>query len=664
MKKTYYGAAYYPELWDKKTIEQDIRLMKETGINVVRMGEFVWSKMEPNQDEINVAYFTDIIHRLYENGIETVFCTPTPTPPIWMSHGHSERMHVNENGVTMVHGSRQHACTNNDFFRERSRIIIKAIAKSLGRLPGLIAWQTDNEFKCHVSECMCESCKEKWHQWLERRYKDIASLNRAWGTEIWSERYQSFSQVPQPVKAPFYHNASLSTAYRIFTREMIGEFQQEQIDILRRYSDRPITHNSSRNFGLDNELMFENLDFASFDMYPNRDQYESVLINGDISRNVKKGRPFWVMETSPSHNGHLTNHQKTHSNGFLQAEAAVCYAMGAEGFSYWLWRQQRTGCELPHAAILSAWGKPSVGYQNVLAANEIRKRLEPILVASKPCQAEVAMTYSDRARVYFMTEPLENLEYKQLTDHWYHCLLNTGIHRDLIYENHDLEGYKLLMSPFMPYLSDRYLARARAFVKNGGTWIVGPLSGGRTAEHTVHTDAALGKLETLSGVETVYTYPVTDTGTTGKAFDIEAPLGFWSSVFESRGAEVIGKTAGGVTPGMAFLTERRLGKGKIVMLGSMPQGQEGELMIEKMIQHYAEEAGVSLKSSTSAGTVAIPREDKQGRIWFVVNMDGKGGWVSVSEPSLDVINNKPIPTGKCSIAPYGCLVIKKQEGLK
>ena len=87
----YYGAAYYPELWDEKTIEEDIRYMKKVGINVVRMGEFAWAKMEPKQDQIDISFFVDIIDKLYENGIETIICTPTPPPPIWLTHGHPER---------------------------------------------------------------------------------------------------------------------------------------------------------------------------------------------------------------------------------------------------------------------------------------------------------------------------------------------------------------------------------------------------------------------------------------------------------------------------------------------------------------------------------------------------------------------------------------------
>lgn len=31
-RKIYHGAAYYPELWNERAIEEDIRLMKEAGI--------------------------------------------------------------------------------------------------------------------------------------------------------------------------------------------------------------------------------------------------------------------------------------------------------------------------------------------------------------------------------------------------------------------------------------------------------------------------------------------------------------------------------------------------------------------------------------------------------------------------------------------------------
>ncbi|WP_261304784.1 beta-galactosidase [Paenibacillus andongensis] len=657
-RKLYHGAAYYPELWDEAVIEQDIKLMKETGINVVRIGEFAWSKIEPEEGKIDIRFFVEMINRLYENGIETVMCTPTPTPPIWLSYGHPERMYVDEHGNVMGHGSRQHACTNNAYFRERAAIMTGQLARAVGRLPGVIGWQIDNEFKAHVSSCMCETCKGLWHRWLEERYGSIDELNAAWGTQIWSEYYHSFEQVPQPGHAPFLHNSSLSTMYQLFSMEKIAEFSDEQAAIIRNYSNASITHNSSVAFHVDNERLFQNLDFASFDTYAAANNTPAYLINCDLWRNFKKGRAFWIMETSPSFSASLENYATPHPNGYLKAEAVAAYALGAEAFCYWLWRQQRTGCEQPHGSVISAWGKPTVGYQNVIEVEQARKEIESLLLASKPSQAEIAITYSDRSKAFLKTEPHTKLNHRGLVTAFYERFLAMGIHRDLIPEGADLDGYKLLFTPFIHYVSSDYLSRAKQFVQEGGIWVVGPLTGGRTEHHTIHTDAALGALEDLAGVETLYTYPLDGTGTIGQAFGISAPLGMWSAVYEPKESKSMGMITEGLTPNYAFITEKRLGKGKIVMLGSMPMGEEGDVMLKKLIGHYAVEADVLLRTDVTQGTIVAPRQGNGYTIWVIINMDGNGGNVTIPQEGFDALKQQPVFPGKLEIGKYEYRIIQ------
>lgn len=451
-KKLYHGAAYYPELWDEETIKEDIKFMIEVGINVIRMGEFAWSMMEKEEGKIDIGFFVNMIKKLSEHGIETVMCTPTPTPPIWLTHNHPERMHVDENGHVMGHGSRQHICTNNAYFRKKAAIITEEMAKAVGSLPGVIGWQIDNEFKCHVSECMCGTCKTLWHEWLEDRYKTIDQLNEAWGTHIWSQYYHRFDQIPQPVATPFLHNSSLKTMYQLFSYEKIAEFSDEQAAIIRKYSKAPITHNSTTFFHVNNERLYENLDFASFDTYAEQNNYASYLFNCDLWRNIKSGRDFWIMETSPSHSASLASYAAPHQNGYLKVEAVAAYALGGEAFCYWLWRQQRTGCEQPHGSVISAWGKPTVGFQNVKEVEAARKEIESIILSTRPLQAEVAITYSDIAKAYMKTEPHQGLDYRPIVIDFYERILSTGYHRDLIPENANLHGYKLLFTPFTHYL--------------------------------------------------------------------------------------------------------------------------------------------------------------------------------------------------------------------
>lgn len=658
-KKLYHGAAYYPELWnDEQVIEQDIRLMKEAGMNVVRIGEFAWSTLEKEQGNIDIRFFVDIINKLYENGIETVMCTPTPTPPIWLSHGHPERMFIDANGKVMGHGSRQHVCTNNAFFRERAAILTEHIVKAVGRLPGVIGWQIDNEFKAHVAACMCETCKSLWHQWLQERYETIDQLNDAWGTQIWSEYYLAFEQVPQPGPAPFLHNSSLSTMYQLFSLEKIAEFSDEQAHIIRQHSHAPITHNSSVAFHVDNERLFKNLDFASFDTYANYDNTPAYLINCDLWRNFKKGKDFWIMETSPSFSGSLESYAMPHPNGYLKAEAVAAYALGAEAFCYWLWRQQRTGCEQPHGSVISAWGKPTVGFQNVIEVEQARKEIESIILSSRPSQAEVAMTYSDRSKAFLQTEPHRKLNHRGLVSAFYERILSMGIHRDVIPEGAELDGYKLLFTPFIHYLSSDYIERAQAFVQNGGIWVIGPLTGGRTENHTIHTNAALGELEQLAGIETLFTYPMESTGTIGQAFGVSAPLGMWSAVFEPKEAIAIGILEEGLTSGKAFITEHRLGKGKIVMLGSMPMGEEGDVMVKKLIDHYAVDAHVRLRTDVTVGTIVAPRQGDDYHLWVIINMDGKGGSVTIPQEGYDLLAQTEIKPGSLGIGKYEYRIIR------
>ncbi len=624
----YYGTAYYPELWTEREISQDIQEMKALGINCVRIGEFAWHKMEPEPGKINLSFFRNMIHLLKCNGIDTVLCTPTPTPPRWLTFRHPETAFVNQDGVAYEHGARQHVCTNHPFFQLHAFQIVEAMARELGSLPGVTAWQLDNELKCHVKECCCPTCKGLWHQWLRNKYGTIEALNEAWGTEVWSEAYSCFEEVPQPVATPFLHNPSLTTNYRIFSMEKINDFAHRQARIIRKYSTAPITHNTGITFALDNEALFHSLDFVSFDAYPQYTNFLNFQMQFDRWRALKGGKRFWVMETSPSHAGHTYGTPPPHPQGYLRCEAVAAAACGARGFSYWLWRQQRTGCEIPHGSILYSWGEHGLGYDNVKEVGEILRKLEPILSVTEVEQPQTALLFSDHANAFFQSEPMADIRYPEQIRRFYDTLVDMGLHRDVISEGAELERYRMVLVPFLPAVEEELLQRLYRFVEQGGVAVIGPMTGYRTMEHTVHTDHALGKLEALCGIRVTQFYRADGTDGRMEGFGRACRPVYWAAPCEPAAGtdtESLASYRTTLHTAASAATRHQVGRGYVYTLAAMPEGEDGISFLKGFLQDAVRQAEVTQQYPTTISTLSVPRVNDRGeRFLFLVNIDGKG----------------------------------------
>ena len=63
LEKITLGTCYYPEHWPEGMWEEDLRRMLENGIEVVRVAEFAWSKIEPR----DCLFYTSIRAVVLEN---------------------------------------------------------------------------------------------------------------------------------------------------------------------------------------------------------------------------------------------------------------------------------------------------------------------------------------------------------------------------------------------------------------------------------------------------------------------------------------------------------------------------------------------------------------------------------------------------------------------
>jgi len=71
-----YGVAYYDVYMPEDRLEQDIELMKECGINTVRIGESTWSQWEPADGVFDFSDLDRMLDAFHDAGIQVIVGTP------------------------------------------------------------------------------------------------------------------------------------------------------------------------------------------------------------------------------------------------------------------------------------------------------------------------------------------------------------------------------------------------------------------------------------------------------------------------------------------------------------------------------------------------------------------------------------------------------------
>lgn len=106
------GVCYYPEQWDRGLWKEDLERMRALGIRVIRVGEFTWSLMEPREGEYDFSLFDSFLELAEATEMKVIFCTPTATPPVWMTERYPEILNCDINGVSYQDGERRRYNTN------------------------------------------------------------------------------------------------------------------------------------------------------------------------------------------------------------------------------------------------------------------------------------------------------------------------------------------------------------------------------------------------------------------------------------------------------------------------------------------------------------------------------------------------------------------------
>ena len=92
------GTAWYPEQWPESRWETDLQLMQEAHIRFVRVGEFAWSTMEPQEGQYRFEWLEKAVAVAQKHGIYVVLGTPTAAPPAWLTSKYPDTLRIEEDG--------------------------------------------------------------------------------------------------------------------------------------------------------------------------------------------------------------------------------------------------------------------------------------------------------------------------------------------------------------------------------------------------------------------------------------------------------------------------------------------------------------------------------------------------------------------------------------
>lgn len=672
-KPPYFGAAYYPEAWDRAEIDADLDRAVAHGLNTLRIAEFAWGTMEPEEKRYDLSLFREVVDKCKARGISVIMCTPTATPPSWMEHKYPEVL-VSSGYKKAVHGARRNNCPTNPRYLSFTAGIVEAMAQEFGKDENIIGWQIDNEIIPMQMDtgCTCPHCVSDWHRYLENRYGTIEKLNHAWGNNVWSLHFSSFDEVDAYTKDTWLspQHKTVWTEYKSYA---YIEFTRFQAEIIRKYSKAPIGTDMMPTPQFDIAGVNRCLDVAQLNFYNGPDAIPMWM---DVYRPLFD-RKFWVTETSANHNGSEMP-MGPRGKGFCKANSLVGIALGGEACLYWLFRSHRGGHEIGHGSVVDAWGRDMQTSPEVRELSRDLAKLRPMIEGTKLKKSGIGICFTFSSYVMGLHGSMISQEAaktpwaEDIRLNVHRPVAGLGYRPDMISEYSELSDYKLIISHRQYTVEDGdFDKRIIEWVKKGGTWVVGPLTDIFTPDCAKHENAPFGMLEDIAKVRREFYVPaevkgivhrhgeasdlIFDDGTVGKTRQLH-----FDAYTAGEGVKVLATYAEGANdylPGYAAITETKVGKGRIIMLGC---GLDNETYA-RFIGGVAAECGLEPVSDVGSDVVISILQGEYGEVFCAIESERRASYAVIPFDSADILTGREYAKDEMvELKPYDCIFAKRK----
>lgn len=660
----WHGADYNPDQWldYPEVLKKDIELMKKSGCNVMSVGIFAWSKLEPQEGIFDFLWLDNIIDTMYENGIYTVLATPSGAMPVWLSQKYPEVRRMAEDGIRNRFGNRHNNCYSSGVYREKVKIMNKKLAERYSNHPGVLMWHISNEY--NVGDCHCPLCRENFKKWLKNKYTTIENLNNKWWNGFWSHRYDDFSQIDPPGEHGEYSSNPLKLEWQRFKNDMLCSFVKDEVDAVRSYNpDLPVTTNYMRIFENDYAKLSEYIDVVSWDNYPvwhdGDSEFEAAAETAmyhSIFNSLKKDRPFMMMESSPS----ATNWQevsKLRRPGMHLLSSMQAVAHGSDTVQYFQWRKSRGQSEQFHGAVVGHDNSENTRvFRDVTKVGEELKKISEVTGSHTENEVAILFDYENVwslniAQAYRNKDFCKGFNNILLKNYGALWQLNIGC--DFVFENDDFSKYKVIIAPMLFMLKSNIKKKIEEYVENGGTFVATFITGVVDEYALSFFDDECYPLRKVLGVKTEETDSLYDgqynyVKMFGNTYKTEK----YCELAYSEGAETIGEYCEEFYKVMPAVTVNKYGKGRAYYIAT-------DFMIDGYMKIYSEIVGNVVSKENIVKTpdnvsVTYRYTDNDCYV-FVMNFNNE-------EKRVELPFEYRVLTGEFDnnvVMPYGCVVLKK-----
>jgi beta-galactosidase len=659
-----YGGDYSPDQWPEDVWPEDVRLMRAAGVNLVSLGIFAWSRLEPKAGTFDFDWLDRIMNMLHEGGVSVDLATATASPPPWLSHKHPEMLPMLADGTMLWPGGRQHYCPSSPVYRDATRRLVDALATRYAKHPALAMWHVGNEYGCHVPACYCDVSAGAFREWLKERYGTVDGLNVAWGTDFWSQRYSSWEEVLPPRTTPTWPNPSQQLDFMRFSSdELLACYEIERAILTERTPGIPVTTNFMRFFKpLDYWKWAEREDIVSDDVYQDPLDPEAGMraaMAGDLMRSLGRGRPWVLMEQSPNRvNWREVNAPKAPGQMRLWSLQAV--ARGSDGVMFFQWRQSRAGAEKHHSAMVPH-GPPesSPTWREVVELGSELRGLDAVCGSRIKADVAILIDWESWWALELPSKPSNRVRQVEQLEAYYRPFFQANVTVDFARPTDDLSGYKLVVAPSLYLVSDAAATNLTAYVEGGGNLVMSFFSGIVDPSDHIHLGGYPQPFIKVLGLQVLDWLPLGDLDQLQVRFSDGSIVSgvLWSELIENQGAEVLATFMTPVLSGRPAVTLNRFGAGTAQYVGT----QLDRSAVARLMKSAWTRAGAKPVSEVPSGVEAVRRIVPGGSLLFLLNHGDAPVDIAMPEEAIHLNGGNAVTKGRVSLGPRDVAILHQSE---